>query len=165
MREPKMASVNDAETLRTLLRHARTDRQWRNAVQLLLSAPGSADEIGTGVDAFIPVNTSAVVGVFREGALWASLVVTLDADGSMIAATTVDGDEVELRGDMATVSAEVVDWVETHHRRCSLGLFFDKPSAHAFLGSSDKAAAIRAASSAGGLVLTPLPPALALALA
>ncbi|WP_415853386.1 hypothetical protein [Sinomonas sp. G460-2] len=160
-----MASANNAKALTALLPDARTASQWRNAEQLLLAAPGSIDAIGTAVNAFVPVNTSAVVGVFQGGALWASLVVTLDADRSVIAAMTVDGKEVELRGDMAAVSADVVKWVEARHGRCSLGLFFDKPYAQAFLGSSDKAAAIRAASAAGGLVLSPVPPALALALA
>jgi hypothetical protein len=139
--------------------------QWANAAQLLLVARGSDNDLVMGVDAFVPEKTSAVVGVLQDGVLWASLVVTADGSGSLASVTTVDPGDLESSGDLAAVSSEVVAWVHAHHGPCSLGLFFDKSHAEAFLGASDKAAAIRSASTAGGLVLSPVPPALALALA
>lgn len=139
--------------------------QWANAAQLLLSAPDSGNDIVRGVAAFVPRNSSAVVGVVHDGTLWASLVVTADGSGSLAAVTTVHPSGPESFGELAGVSAEAVSWVQAHHGPCSLGLFFDRPQAAAFLNAADKAAAIRAASTAGGLILSPVPPALALALA
>lgn len=139
--------------------------QWANAAQLLLAAHGSGNDLAKGVDAFVPRNSSAVTGVVHDGTLWASLVVTADGSGSLVAVSTVDPDGLEPSGDLAGVSSEAVAWVQAHYGHCSLGLFFDRPRAAAFLNASDKAAAIRAASTAGGLVLSPVPPALALALA
>jgi hypothetical protein len=139
--------------------------QWANAAQLLLAAHGSDNDLARGVDAFVPENSSAVVGVFHDGALWASLVVTADGSGSLASVMTVDPGHLESFGDLTSVSSEAVAWVHAHHGPCSLGLFFDRAHAEAFLDASDKAAAIRAASTAGGLVLSPVPPALALALA
>ncbi|WP_334171690.1 hypothetical protein [Sinomonas sp.] len=139
--------------------------QLSNAARLLLKAPGADKDIAEGVRAFVPESSSAVVGVIHEGALWASLVVTADRSGSFMSATTVDPEGIRFPGDMASVSSEAVAWVNAHHGPCALGLFFDKPYAEAFVDASDKAAAIRAASAAGRLVLSPVPPALALALA
>lgn len=139
--------------------------QWANAAQMLLSAPGSDKDLVRGADAFVPEDSSAVVGVVQDGALWASLIVTADGSGSLTLVGTVDPGEIESSGDLASVSSEAVAWVRARHGRCSLGLFFEKAHAEAFLDASDKAAAIRAASTAGGLVLSPVPPALALALA
>ncbi|MDQ4491221.1 hypothetical protein RBS60_13545 [Sinomonas sp. ASV486] len=139
--------------------------QWANAAQLMLAAHGSDNDIARGVDAFVPRNSSAVVGVLQDGALWASLVLTADGSGSLASVKTVDPGDLESPGDLASVSSEAVAWVHAHHGPCSLGLFFGKPHAEAFLNASDKAAAIRAASTAGGLILSPVPPALALALA
>ncbi|WP_369046037.1 hypothetical protein [Sinomonas sp. P10A9] len=139
--------------------------QWANAAQLLLAAPGSGDDLARGVEVFVPRNSSAVVGVVHDGALWASLVVTADNTGSLAAVSTVDPDGLGSSDDLAGVSSGAVAWVHIHHGPCSLGLFFDKPHAEAFLDASDKAAAIRAASTARRLILSPVPPALALALA
>ena len=139
--------------------------QWANAAQLLLAAHGSDNDLARGVEAFVPENSSAVVGVFEDGALWASVVVTADGSGSLASVRTVNRGDLGSSGDLASVSSQAVAWVHAHHGPCTLGLFFDKPHAEAFLDASDKAAAIRAASTAGGLILTPVPPALALALA
>ncbi|WP_136610932.1 hypothetical protein [Sinomonas albida] len=139
--------------------------QWGNVAKLLLAARASDNDLGRGVDAFVPENSSAVVGIFQDSTLWASLVVTADGSGSLSSVRTVDPGDLGSSGDLASVSSEAVAWVHAHHGPCSLGLFFDRPHAEAFLDASDKAAAIRAASTAGGLILSPVPPALARALA
>jgi hypothetical protein len=141
------------------------DKQWAHASQLLAAAQSPGNDLAKGVEAFVPRNSSAVVGVVHNGTLWASLVVTADGSGCLAAVGTVDPDGLEPSVDLAGISSEAVHWVQGHYGRCSLGLFFDKPQAAAFLNASDKAAAIRAASTAGGLMLSPVPPALALALA
>jgi hypothetical protein len=138
--------------------------QWSH-VQGLLAGPVKGADISRAAEAFVRPGSSAVVGVFHEGALWASLVVTVDPAQVLTSVTTADPTQVDLCGDMATVSSDVVAWVRRRLGPCSLGLFFDKPYAEAFLASSDKAAAVRAAAAGGGLVLSPIPPALAIALA
>lgn len=164
-----MCTENSAEVL--LLRSGLDVRnmdeaQWAHVEQLITQGACSNDDVAHAVRTFVPRGSSAVVGVFAEGGLWASLVVSVDSKGEPSTVATVDGSAVDTRGDMATVSADAVQWVRTRYGSCSLGLFMDKPHAEAFLNASDKSAAIRAAAStAGGLVLSPVPPALAIALA
>jgi hypothetical protein len=139
--------------------------QWDHAGQLLAEAARSDIDVERAVRDFVPPSSSAVVGVFDGRVLWASLVVAVDHTASITSVTTVDGAAVDLHGDMGTVAGGVVRWVHAHHGLCSLGLFLDKPHAEEFLNASDKADAIRTASAAGGLVLSPLPAQLATALA
>ena len=114
---------------------------------------------------FVQPNTTLVFGVFDGGELWASLVMAFDQSLTLTSVTTVDPSEVAIRGGKEAVAAAVVAWVRARHGSCSLGLFLDRPAAERFLRASDKAHALREASVGGELILAPVPPALAGALA
>ena len=145
--------------------HDLDEGQWEHVGQLLAKATCSSYDVTRAVRAFVPPSSSAVVGVFEGPVLWASLVVAIDHTAAITSVTTVDGAAVKLHGDMGTVAGDVVRWIHAKAGLCSLGLFLDKPHAEELLNASDKAAAIRTASAAGGLVLSPVSPPLATALA
>lgn len=137
--------------------------QWANLEVLLKdAAPG---DLAAAVRTFVTAGSSAVAGVFDDDRLWASLVVSVDNSGKPASASTIPGPVREAGEDMTKAANEAVKWVQAHHGPCSLGFFVDKLHAEALLGASDKATAIRTASASGGLVLSPVPPALAIALA
>ncbi|RAM38354.1 hypothetical protein [Arthrobacter globiformis] len=137
--------------------------QWAN-LELLL-ADVARDDLAVAVRTFLSAGSSGVVGVFDDNLLWASLIVSVDQSGAPESLSTIDGPAAAAAGEMAKAAGEAVRWVQAHHGPCSLGLFVDKKHAEALLRASDKAAAVRTASAAGGLVLSPVPPALAIALA
>jgi hypothetical protein len=125
----------------------------------------SRDEVAAAARRFVPADSTIVLGVFDAGSLWASLVLSFGADGSVRSITTVDPTEVRIAGGMQQVAESVVDWVTTKHGPCSLGLFLDRDAAESVLSSGDKATALREAAKAGALVLTPVPAEVGLALA
>lgn len=137
--------------------------QWANLEVLLKDTPPG--DLAAAAHTFVPAGSSAVIGVFDQDRLWASLIVSVDKSGKAESVSTIPGPVREAGGDMAKAANEAVRWVQAHHGPCSLGFFVDKVHAEALLKASDKATAIRAASASGGLVLSPVPPALAIALA
>jgi hypothetical protein len=137
--------------------------QWAN-LALLLTDDAVAD-LAVAVRTFVAAGSSAVVCIFDDNFLWASMVITADKSGGCAAVSTLDGPVAEAGGDMPKAAGEAVNWVQTRYGPCSLGFFVNKEHAQALLRASDKAGAIRSASAAGGLVLSPIPPALAIALA
>jgi hypothetical protein len=137
--------------------------QWANLALLLTDE--AVDDLAVAVRTFVAAGSSAVVCIFDDNFLWASMVITVDKSGGRAAVSTLDGPAAEAGGDMTKAAGEAVNWVQTHYGPCSLGFFVSKEHAQALLRASDKAGAIRSASAAGGLVLSPIPPALAIALA
>lgn len=137
--------------------------QWANLEVLLRDT--APNDLAAAVRTFVSAGSSAVIGIFDDNLLWASLVVSVDNSGAPVSVSTIDGPVTQAGGEMAKAAGEAVRWVQAHQGPCSLGLFVDKVHAEALLRASDKAAALRAASAAGGLVLSPVPPALAVALA
>ncbi|MDQ0000700.1 hypothetical protein [Pseudarthrobacter sulfonivorans] len=137
--------------------------QWSNLALLLTEE--AVDDLAVAVRTFVAAGSSAVVCVFDDNFLWASMVITVDHAGGGASVSTVDSQAAEADGDMTKAAGAAMNWVHTHYGLCSLGLFINKEHAHALLRASDKARAIRSASAAGGLVLSPIPPSLAIALA
>ena len=137
--------------------------QWANLKELLRDT--APNDLAAAVRTFVSAGSSAVVGIFDGNLLWASLVVSMDNSGAPKSVSTIDGPMAQSGGEMAKAAGEAVRWVQARQGPCSLGLFVEKGHAEALLRASDKAAALRAASAAGGLVLSPVPPALAVALA
>ena len=158
------STVADAFALDSRFRLRNIHRaQWANLALLLTDE--AVDDLAVAVRTFVAAGSSAVVCIFEDNFLWASMVITVDKSGRAASVSTVDGPATEAGGDMTKVAGEAVNWAQTHYGPCSLGFFVDKEHAQALLRASDKAGAIRAASAARGLVLSPIPPALAIALA
>lgn len=137
--------------------------QWTHLEVLLTNA--DRGDLTAAARKFVPPATWAVVGVFNGGLLWTSLVLSVDHEGGLTPVSMLEHSLAETRGSLTEAAREAVAWVQTRFGHCSLGFFVQKTHAETILGASDKAAAIRAASAAGGLILSPVPPALALALA
>ncbi|MDR6636825.1 hypothetical protein [Paenarthrobacter nitroguajacolicus] len=137
--------------------------QWTNLEVLLTDA--ARNDLGGAVSTFVSPGSSAVLGVFDGLGLWASLVITVDDFGSAETVSTIGGPVAKEAKEIATAASEAVTWVQSNHGPCSVGFFVVKAHAEALLRASDKAAAVRTAAATGGLVLSPVPTALALALA
>jgi hypothetical protein len=135
----------------------------RSTLGLQWRLGASRDDVVQAVKDFIEPNSTAVLGVFDDGALWASLVLTFDDAGSVTNVTTADPEEVELEGDPQVVARTVVEWAQKKHGTVSLGLFLQKKAAQEFLAAEDKAKALQAASERGDLIMEPVPETLATA--
>ncbi|MEV8147361.1 hypothetical protein AB0O52_04325 [Arthrobacter sp. NPDC080073] len=159
-----MSDTTDALLLDPRVGRRNIDQvQWANLVLLLADA--ARDDLAVAVRTFVSAGSSAVIGVFDDNFLWTSLVVSVDQAGAPESLSTIDGSVAEAAGDLTTAAGEAVKWVQAHYGPCSLGLFVAKEHAEALVRASDKAAAVRTASAAGGLVLSPVPTSLAIALA
>lgn len=136
-------------------------RPARETLGLQWRIGATRDQVIAAAERYIPVNTTVVLGVVDGDALWASLVLAFDENHSAITVTTVDTSEVDVVGDLSTIASHAVEWVRQKHGTCSLGLFLERKAAEAFLEATDKGGALREASSAGKLVLAPVPAQLA----
>jgi hypothetical protein len=157
-------SVADALALDSRFK-LRDSHRAQSANLALLLTDEAVDDLAVAVRTFVAAGSSAVACIFDDNILWASMVISVDNSGRTASVSTMDGPAAEACGDMTKAAGEALNWVQTHYGPCSLGFFVNKEHAQALLRASDKAGAIRSASAAGGLVLSPIPPALAIALA
>lgn len=132
---------------------------------LLLQDEEAVEDLALAVRTFVAAGSSAVVCIFENNVLWASMVITVDEPGGAASVSTLDSAAARVSGEKTKAAGEAVNWVQAHYGPCSLGFFVDREHAQALLQASDKAASVRTASAAGGLVLSPVPPDLAIALA
>lgn len=138
----------------------------RSTLGLQWRLGASRDQVVQAVADYVDGPSTVILGVFDQGALWTSLVLTFDQAGSVTSVTTADPSEVDLVGEPASVATAVLDWARAKHGPVSIGLFLDRSAAERFLTAEDKAAALRAASSdTRSFILSPVSPSLAAALA
>ncbi|HVS84722.1 MAG TPA: hypothetical protein VHD91_03750 [Gaiellaceae bacterium] len=131
--------------------------QWR------LGAP--YEDVTAAIERTIPSASTAVLGIFDGDALWASLVLGLDADGRVHVVTTVDTSELSIERGREAIAEEVVAWVNRRYPQCSLGLFASLEHARAFLASTEKLALLQELADRGELIAEPIPTTLPLRLA
>jgi hypothetical protein len=105
----------------------------------------------------IPARSTAVLGVFEGDALWATLVLGLDAERRANVVTTVDPSELPHAATRHDIAKNVVAWTNRKYPPCSLGLFMGLGSARAFLSATDKARMIRDIMSKSDLIADPVP--------
>jgi hypothetical protein len=156
-------TVADALALDSRFRPRHVHGDQLANLALLLTDEEAVDDLALAVRTFVAAGSSAVVCVLENNDLWASMIITVDESGGTTSVSTMDAPKAV--GDMTQTAGEAVNWVQAHYGPCSLGFFVDREHAQALLRASDKAGAVRTASAAGALVLSPIPPALAVALA
>lgn len=117
------------------------------------------EQVTAAVERFVSPQSTLVLGVFDEDALWASLVLAFDADRRANVVTTVDSMEVSLTGERERVAGEVIGWINRKFadKPCSLALFTDVDGARKVLAAEDKALALRELAAAGRLLADPIP--------
>lgn len=158
-------TVADALALRSRFRLRHVGRAQAANLALLLPDEEAVEDLALAVQTFVAPGSSAVVCIFENNVLWASMIITVDESGEAASVSTLDSAAARVGGDMTKTAGEAVNWVQAHYGPCSLGFFIDREHAQALLLASDKAASVRMASAAGRLVLSPIPPNLAIALA
>lgn len=127
--------------------------QWR------LGASYAAVKAAAG--RFVTPQSTVIFGVFDGAALWASLVLSFDAQRRITVVTTADPTEVDVGRGREAVAADIVAWANRKFLPCSLGLFTDLASARKFLAAPDKLKVLRELLAQGKLTADPIPEALA----
>ncbi|MGD0727898.1 MAG: hypothetical protein ABSB63_20275 [Spirochaetia bacterium] len=105
----------------------------------------------------IPASSTAVLGVFDGGALWATLVLGFDSERRAKVVTTVDPSELQPAATRKDIAKNVVAWTNRKYPPCSLGLFMGLDSARAFLAATHKTKAMREIVSKNDLIADPVP--------
>lgn len=121
--------------------------QWRTGA--------SRDQIAAALAA-LPAGSVVVLGVHDADALWASLVLDVDGEGSVVSVTTADPSLVDLHGDRAEVLDRVVAWVEGTGRTVAVALSADRAAADRVLAADgpEKLSAVLGAVAAGELTVS-----------
>ncbi len=123
--------------------------QWR--------VGSSYEAVKEAIEAYVPANTTFILGIFDHDELWATLVLGFDKDKRIDNITTVDLTELKSLKDWKEVSKEIVEWVDKTYTPVSLGLFMDLETAKKMFASSDKKSILKAAAVSGRLIASPVP--------
>jgi hypothetical protein len=129
----------------------------RNVLGLQWRLGATYDQVTQAVERYVPPSSTVVFGVFDGDALWATLVLGFDADLRTDVVTTVDTSALTVERGRDAIAEEIVAWVGERYRPCSLGLFAGRDGARAFLGATDKLAALLELREKGDLIAEPVP--------
>lgn len=104
-------------------------------------------------DKWAQPESSVLLGVYDEGKLWASLVITFDQDMTITELTTVDAERVNIEGDMGEVTARAFDWMRDTHLRRASALVWTRDGFEKFRKAPNKELAVVAELASGEAVV------------
>lgn len=87
-------------------------------------------------------DSSLLLGVYDDGRLWASLVMTFDANMTMVELTTVDSERVDVNGGLGEVTARAMGWMTEHHRSEAVALVWTREAFEKFRAARNKELAV-----------------------
>ena len=87
-------------------------------------------------------DSSLLLGVYDDGRLWASLVMTFDANMTMVELTTVDSERVYVNGGLGEVTARAMGWMTEHHRSEAVALVWTREAFEKFRAARNKELAV-----------------------
>lgn len=101
---------------------------------------------------WISPNSSVLLGVYDEGRLWTSLVLTFDDELTITELTTVDAERVDISGDFAEVVARSFDWMRQTHEQKASALVWTRDAFEKFRSSDNKELSVAKAVAAGSAI-------------
>jgi hypothetical protein len=101
----------------------------------------SYEQVRSVLGTLVAPSSSAVLGVTRDGQLWASLILDFDGDAKIASITTADPSLVDSHGTHRELVDRLTAWVERSARTVSLAILLDHAAAQEFLAApyDDKA--------------------------
>lgn len=115
------------------------------------------DAVAGAVKAFVAPDSSVILGVVENDALWATLVLHFDSDLKADVVSTVDVSALTQAGDRAANVREAVEWVDRTYGTTSVALFTDVAGATAFVATQDKLAVVADLTARGALIVERAP--------
>ena len=91
---------------------------------------------------WVQPESSLLLGVYDDGGLWASLVMTFDAELTMVELTTVDAERVDIKGDLGEVTSRAMEWMTKHHRSDATALVWTRDAFEQFRTAKNKELAV-----------------------
>lgn len=102
----------------------------------------SHDEVAAAAMSFVRPNSTAVLAVHDDNALWASLILKFDGDHKIISIGTADPSLVDIHGDRESVTNRLVDFANEREGNVSLVMSATRDAAERFLAADDKGAVL-----------------------
>lgn len=98
----------------------------------------SHDDVAEAVADLVAPHSTVVLGVERDGELWASLIIDFDDAGRVTSITTADPSVVDVRGAHGELADRLTAWVESRGKVVSVVLLAERDAAEAFLATPAK---------------------------
>ena len=99
------------------------------------------EQVETAIKAMVEPNSTVVLAVHHDQSLWASLILTFDADLKIVSIGTADPSLVDIHGTRAEVVERLVTFAEGREGKVGLVVDATLDAAREFLAASDKRSA------------------------
>ena len=124
----------------------------RNTLGLQYRFGVSRNEAIVLANRWLHPDSSLLLGVYDEGGIWASLVMSFDSELTIVELTTIDAERVDVHGDLGEVTARAMEWMIENHRPDAAALVWTREAFEKFREAKNKELAVAAALANGTAV-------------